>query len=203
MWWDGAVSAEEAPRKRTRNAERTKAVIVEALIEAFQEGELRPTAKSLAERAGVSLRSIYVHFADLDELRLVVAQSQLERIEAALPELDPLAPLEERVSQLITALEGLYAIQGMTRLVAMVDSYESAALDNFIRQGELRMRDYLRQGFRSELARDSRERLGALEALTSPTFRYLLIERQNLPRPMVARIIRDAIVRALTPDDAP
>jgi TetR/AcrR family transcriptional regulator of autoinduction and epiphytic fitness len=53
---------------RSARALRTRRAIVDALIELIAEGELKPPAPRIAERAGVSLRSIYQHFVDLEAL---------------------------------------------------------------------------------------------------------------------------------------
>ena len=63
---------------RTARAVRTRAAIVEACIELIDEGDLRPTAPRIAERASVSVRSVFQHFADLDTLFVAVG----ERVDA-------------------------------------------------------------------------------------------------------------------------
>lgn len=186
----------EGSGRRVRDAQRTRAAIVQALLDAFQDGEPRPTAKTLAERAGISVRSIYVHFADLDELRLEVARIQAERIAETLPVLDAAQPLADRVDALTAALAELYPFQGVTRLVAMVDSYESAALDDFLRAGEDRQRDYLRAGFAPEVG-DDPDRLAALAAITAPMFRFVLVERQGLTVEAACRVVGETIRRVL------
>jgi len=44
------------------------------MLDLVTDGSPRPTAKEIAERAGVSLRSVYVHFDDLEDLFCVAAK---------------------------------------------------------------------------------------------------------------------------------
>ena len=58
--------------RRDRNRER----VVDALLEFYREGELRPSVADLADRSGVSHRSVFRYFEDLDELHRVAVERQ-------------------------------------------------------------------------------------------------------------------------------
>jgi AcrR family transcriptional regulator len=53
---------------RQRRSERSREAIVQALLELVGEGILQPTAQQVAETAGVGIRSVFRHFADMDSL---------------------------------------------------------------------------------------------------------------------------------------
>lgn len=76
------------PRRRVRNPELTRQAIVDAALSAVEEGECTPTSRDIAERAGVSERSIFVHFRDLYDLRLA-ATHHWERMLPELPHRSP------------------------------------------------------------------------------------------------------------------
>lgn len=59
---------------RTARSARTKLAVIDALLALMEEGELRPTAPRIAERAGVSLRTVFQHFSDLDTLFMEAAK---------------------------------------------------------------------------------------------------------------------------------
>lgn len=59
---------------------RTRAAVIDALLGLVDEGDLRPTAPAVAARAGVSLRSVFGHFSDMDSLFLEAARRHAERI---------------------------------------------------------------------------------------------------------------------------
>jgi TetR/AcrR family transcriptional regulator, regulator of autoinduction and epiphytic fitness len=67
---------------RVARAQRTRDAVVDALLDLNEEGSLRPTAREIAERAGVSLRSVYVHFDDLEDLFCAAGQRHYEHIRA-------------------------------------------------------------------------------------------------------------------------
>ncbi len=53
---------------RTARSERTRNAIVEAHVALILSGDLRPTADRIAKQAGVSLRALWSHFADMEAL---------------------------------------------------------------------------------------------------------------------------------------
>ena len=55
-------------RRAPHPAARTRTAVVDALLTLNARGHLRPTARDIAAEAGVSLRSVYVHFDDLEAL---------------------------------------------------------------------------------------------------------------------------------------
>ena len=65
---------------RTVRAERTREALVGALLALLNEGRVRPTASEIAERAGVSERSVFQHFRDREALFEAVAREQYERV---------------------------------------------------------------------------------------------------------------------------
>jgi len=53
---------------RTRRAQRSRGAIVDALHALVGEGVTHPTAQQVAARAGVGMRSVFRHFADMEAL---------------------------------------------------------------------------------------------------------------------------------------
>lgn len=53
---------------RKQRSEKSRAAILAAIIELVEEGNLMPTAQETSERAGVGIRSVFRHFADMDAL---------------------------------------------------------------------------------------------------------------------------------------
>jgi AcrR family transcriptional regulator len=70
---DGLVDGRIARGLRTRRR------VAEALVALLEDGNADPTAKQIASRAGVSLRLVFHHFDDLDDLYRSVAAMQAER----------------------------------------------------------------------------------------------------------------------------
>ena len=85
---------------RSARSVRTRRAVVEALLDLIEQGDLRPTARLIAERAGVSQRSVYVHFDDLEDLFAEASKLHLERVVANLEMVDSGLPLETRIAKL-------------------------------------------------------------------------------------------------------
>ena len=83
---------------RTARGHRTRTAVVDALLALLHEGDLRPTAPRIAERAGVSLRSIFQHFSDLETLFAAAGRRHLAQVQEMLEPLpDRDLPLAERI----------------------------------------------------------------------------------------------------------
>lgn len=94
---------------RTARRQRNRELVLDAALELFGEGMLEPGAAEVAERSGVSLRSVYRYFDDTDALiRAAVARS-IEKVRP-LFELDDLGqgPLPERVERIVAGRVRLY-----------------------------------------------------------------------------------------------
>jgi AcrR family transcriptional regulator len=90
-----------APPKRDGRRERTvrtHKAIVAAVLELVDEGVFEPTAAQIAERAGVAVRSIRVHFASREELFLAAVSAHAARTAPARATIDASLPLGERVA---------------------------------------------------------------------------------------------------------
>jgi AcrR family transcriptional regulator len=104
---------------RAARAQRTREAVVEAFLDLVQEGVLRPAARQVAERAGVSLRSVFQHFADLESLFAEVAERQMERLRPIRPGPAASGPLEERIAQFV---------RGRSRMLETITPVRRAAL---------------------------------------------------------------------------
>lgn len=82
---------------RTARAERTRAAIVEAHLALISEGDLRPTGERIAERAGVSLRTLWTNFKDMETLFEASGERLLQQQDAAYRPISPELPLARRV----------------------------------------------------------------------------------------------------------
>jgi AcrR family transcriptional regulator len=60
--------ADKRPDGRLLRTERSRQLIIDAVCDLVQEGILVPTAQTVAERAGVGIRTVFRHFADMEAL---------------------------------------------------------------------------------------------------------------------------------------
>ncbi len=86
---------------RAARADRTREAVVDAMLALIEEGDLRPTAQRVAERAGVSLRSVFQHFEQLDELQAAAADRQVKRVFSLARPVSRESPLDSRIDAFV------------------------------------------------------------------------------------------------------
>src|SRR5215212_2568003 len=82
---------------RIARGERTREAIVEAHAALLREGVLKPTAKAIAERAGISPRTLWINFKDLETLLEATTAYWLDADAALRTPVDASLPLDERI----------------------------------------------------------------------------------------------------------
>ena len=87
---------------RAARSHRTKRAIVNAMRALHSEGELRPTAPRIAERAGVSLRTVWQQFADMEALLVEAVRRDSEILRSLVRRIEPDQPLAERVDEFVS-----------------------------------------------------------------------------------------------------
>ena len=86
---------------RLARSVRARTAVVDALLDLIEEGDLRPTAPRIAERAGVSLRLVFHHFQDLEALFAAAAERQFARHYRGLGPLPEGGPLAGRLAAFV------------------------------------------------------------------------------------------------------
>lgn len=89
---------------RTARRDRNRRAVLDAVLELFTEGDLSPAPESIAQRSGVSLRSVYRFVSDSDDLVRAAIDRHLERV-GPLFVFEPVGegPFEERMRVLVDA----------------------------------------------------------------------------------------------------
>lgn len=154
---------------RTARAIRTRRAVVDALLELLMEGEARPSAERIAERAGVSIRSLWANFSDMETLYAALGQRQLERQAEIARRINPRLPLEQRIVALCRQrAQVLEFLAPVARSARLRESFSPQLRANRARQYEI-ARDEIVQLFATELADadDPDELLNALMAVTT------------------------------------
>ncbi|GIU88195.1 MAG: hypothetical protein KatS3mg009_2710 [Acidimicrobiia bacterium] len=157
---------------RTARSRRTRVAVVDAVLRLLRSGKLRPTAREIASEAGVSVRSVYVHFDDLDDLFVAAAERQYELLRPLLVTVPATGPLRERARALARARGTIFETVGEVRRAAHVHAPFSPALAARLSVAREWSHAELRRVFAAELAglgEPARtRRLAALHVLTGP-----------------------------------
>lgn len=185
---------------RVLRGRRTKDAVVEAFLSLIEDGDPQPRARAIAERAGVSLRSVFQHFADLESLYLAAGKREMDKVGPMMTPLDPELPLDQRidhfVAQRVLALETMAPVARVARLREPFSAQLRTNRD-LLKQT---FRIWIEQAFAPELARlDATSRADTVEAiLAGASFSawYALRDEQGLEVAQ-ARTALHLIVRRL------
>jgi AcrR family transcriptional regulator len=190
---------------------RSRLAICEACLDLVQEGVLQPSADQIAERAGLSRRSVFNHFADLAELYDAVVEVGMQRCAPLLEEISEQEPVARRVERLADVRSKfLEATAPFTRALT-AQALVGPASDQAIRvsRDALRLQHQdVERLFARELEelppQERAEIIEAMSAATSPLqWEYLRRSRGNsmsracaVMKRTLAAILRDAGVDA-------
>jgi TetR/AcrR family transcriptional regulator of autoinduction and epiphytic fitness len=105
---------------RAARSHRSRRAIVDAMRALHAEGDLRPTAPRVAERAGVSVRTVWQQFADMETLLVEANRRDNEIMRSLTERIDPDQPLAGRVA--------LFTGQRARILEQMTPSWRAARL---------------------------------------------------------------------------
>lgn len=94
----GAAKKEDGRALRSAS---TRKAVAEAYLDLLDAGEMRPTARAIAARAGCSERAVFRHFQDMETLHSEAAVLQIQRVGREIPGPVPAGgPLAGRASAL-------------------------------------------------------------------------------------------------------
>jgi AcrR family transcriptional regulator len=170
----------EVDGRRLRREQNREAVL-DALVELFEEGNLTPSSGEIAERAGLSPRSLFRYFDDVDDLNHAAIERQLE---GARPLLEPgvaaSAPLDERIDAIVEARLRLFETTAPAARAARACAHRHATVAAQVRDARRYLRSQLRRLFAAELGDGGL--LPAVDGLCSFETYELLRRDQGLSR---------------------
>ena len=171
---DEVLPAEREPGSRLvhdgrrARAERTQKAVTRGMIDCLESGEFNPTARHVAERAGVSVRAVFRHFDHLESLFAAVCELQYDRVLRSLRRVKAQGRLADRVGAFVHEQGRLNErISGVRRGAQRYEpgSPAIARCNERLRQ---RDRDEIARVFESELeALPQRERREAVRAMAA------------------------------------
>jgi AcrR family transcriptional regulator len=188
---------------RQARSERTRAAVAEAMLDCFEDGLLRPSAKQVSERAGVSSRAVFRHFDNMEALLEEAAQLQIERVMRDLPPIVTEGSLDQRIDALVLHSARRNEIIAPVRRAALL----SEPFSKVIRERHAWMRaiarKQVRQAFAKELnalpEAERSDRIAALRALLSFSYWEELRRHTRLSNAAASRVLRGAIEAVLRP----
>ncbi|MGN6695303.1 MAG: TetR/AcrR family transcriptional regulator [Aquihabitans sp.] len=144
---DAAADGRTARRDRNRDA------VLDAVLDLFADGAITPAPAEVAERSGVSLRSVYRYFDDMDALVRAAIARNLARM-GPLFELEAPGegPVADRVERTVASRLRLYDGIGPMARAAIARSPQNPIIAERLAETRLYLRRQVEEMFAPELA---------------------------------------------------
>jgi AcrR family transcriptional regulator len=137
---------------RVLRGRRNHEAVVQALLDLIGEGVLHPTAKAIAERAGLSRRCVFQHFSDMDSIYEAASEIVGQRLRPHLADVPPGAPLAERIDQLLSMRRQLLLLLDPLARASILQEHGSAQMQSNRQDLNVLMLAQCRRAFAPELA---------------------------------------------------
>jgi AcrR family transcriptional regulator len=190
--------ADELDGRRLRREQNREAVI-DALVELHAEGIYEPGSNLIAERAGLSPRSLFRYFDDVDDLNRAAIERQLAAAQPLLGiDAEPRDPLAARIAALVTARARLFEAIAPTARAARVCAHRHPVIAAEVEEGRAYFRRQVARLFAPELRGARRaELLPVLDVLCAFETWELLRNEQGLTPKQTAAALTAALTAQL------
>ena len=187
---------------RRRRRELGRLAVVDAVIDLVLDGGRAPTADQIADRAEVSVASVYRYFESLDELRRLGVQRYFERIDhlIAIPDVGE-GSLPGRIDSFVASRLEFYRV---TEPMARMSRYQALDVEQMrttLARVRATLADQVAQHFAPELAPLGRaarqDRVAVIAALTSFEA-WDLMHEQGLDQAAIRRAWRASLTALLS-----
>lgn len=191
---------------RRQRAARNQNAVVEAMLDLYRAGELRPSAQAIAARAGVSTRTVFRLVDDLEALDQLALQRQWARVGHLFAPPEAVGDRARRIAALVAQRLALYAAIAPVARVARLRAPFSEAIRHGIAWRDHTLREQVQQQFAAELAplplAERADLLCALDLATSIEALELLHAEQGRPLAEVERIVSRTLRALLAATDS-
>lgn len=198
----GAATEVVTDGRRLRR-EANRQAVIDALVSLYADGRFQPSAAEVAERSGLSPRSVFRYFDDTDDLTRAAVAHHLDRARPLLPiEIAVGAPLREKLAELVRRRIGLWEVVGPAARVARMRAPVNEVLGVELRRNRAAQRDQIERLLRPELdalTADRRRRaLATADVLCSWETYDMLRNDQELPPDEITATLTESLEKVLT-----
>ena len=181
---------------RLKRSERSRKEIITAMIMLMNSGIYAPTAQKISDEAGVSIRTLFRHFPEMDMLYREVDEAMKPSYQRHLEKQLMTGPLEKRIisavdSRIMTYIETAHIVKATHSLL-----WRSTFMQENYRRVQTRLRKNLLKAL-PELKKLSQESREVVEAVISFEFFERLHMHQNLSEKVCKKIIINLICEQL------
>jgi len=133
-----------SPDGRHLRSERSRAVIAQAMLDLVRNTGQMPTTDAVADRAGVSRRSVFRHYADVSELLTAAYELQRQDAFAHFPPRDPAQWREdERIEAFVDRGAALFEYVSPVRRAAVYMAQDYPVLLDLMRDDDALQRSFI------------------------------------------------------------
>jgi AcrR family transcriptional regulator len=153
---------------RRLRREQNRAAVIDALIQLFEEGSYTPSSGEIAERAGISPRSLFRYFDDVDDLNRFAVERHLDTHRALFEvHIDPGAPTATKIQQFVEARVRLHETVAPAARAARLSAHRRGVVAEQLFETRTFMRAQVLETFAGELEGESVALLPAVDELCS------------------------------------
>lgn len=183
---------------RTARRDRNREAVLDAVLDLFADGSLTPVPAEVAERSGVSLRSVYRYFDDMDALVRAAIARNLARMGPFFDLEDPGAgALAGRVERTVAARLRLYdGIAPMARAAA-ARAPQNPIIAERLDETRLLLRRQVEEMFAPELAAMEAAAAAEVAAAVDVLLEFDAVDHLRRHRRMDAAEAGRVLVRAV------
>ncbi len=146
------MNATKIDGRRARGL-RTRDAIVSALMDLIATGDVAPTAQRIADRAGVSVRSVYQHFTDVEGLYADASARTYDWVLTMSRNVDPKWDRDRRIEEFVASRSAvLEALTPFNRASRLIEPHSEAIRRNR-RVMQRQSRERIALAFAPELSR--------------------------------------------------
>lgn len=185
---------------RRLRREQNREAVIDALVALFEEGRYQPSTTEIAERAGLSPRSLFRYFDDSDDLNHAAIDRQLAK---ARPLLDlgigPDAPTAEKIRHLVAARVRLHEATAPAARATRASAHRHPVIAAQLHDGRSYLCHQIERLFPGELGGVRATLLPAVDALCSFETYELLRHDHGLSRAKATAALVAALTALLDP----
>lgn len=139
---------------RTMRRTRNRSAVIDALLELLQEGDFEPGASAIAERAGVSHRSVFRYFDDLGDLVRTAVTQQFDKANelAEIPHIGE-GSTSDRIERYVASRIALWRFAHNAAILAQIKRLSIPHIDDALIRILDTFREQLHEHFGAELSR--------------------------------------------------
>jgi TetR/AcrR family transcriptional regulator of autoinduction and epiphytic fitness len=153
---------------RRLRREQNRQAVLDALVALFEEGHYSPSVAEIAARAGLSPRSLFRYFDDVDDLNSAAIDRQLAAARPLLEvDIDPSAPIAEKAPALVAARGRLFEAVAPAARAARACAHHRPVVARQLHESRRYHRREIERVFAPELARAGAALVPAIDALCS------------------------------------